>query len=316
MIIFAHRQSVKKMKKAYITLDISSLPDYQKEAALNNSLVLNDNFTKEIRWDHYETTGYQNVPIKLDSAIVLLFCLQGDMKLRGSMTDYEMHAGDVSISKSGLFGELKSLSKNVKLAYVMMSDKFYMPIFAGHDMAALQKRIVTNPVCHLSDSIMEECMTLYTLIKKRLNENPDSPLQEDVIRGYLQALSFCVYSQFEIELKQRERPVILTRQQETFNLFMELLQKHYTKERNVNFYADKLCITPRYLSRIIRETSGHFAGEHIDLFVIAEAKQLLRSKQYTVLQVSEMLNFSSQSLFGRYFKKFTGYSPKQYQNLE
>lgn len=49
--------------------------------------------------------------------------------------------------------------------------------------------------------------------------------------------------------------------------------------------------------------------------VIVEAKQLLRNKKYTVLQVSEMLNFTSQSLFGRYFKKFTGQSPKEYQNI-
>ena len=64
----------------------------------------------------------------------------------------------------------------------------------------------------------------------------------------------------------------------------------------------KLCVTPRYLSRVINDVSGHFANDHIDLFVIAEAKQLLRNKKYTVLQQSEMLNFTSQSLFGRYFK--------------
>ena len=49
---------------------------------------------------------------------------------------------------------------------------------------------------------------------------------------------------------------------------------------------------------------------------MAEAKQLLRSKEYTILQISEMLNFTSQSLFGRYFKKFTGYTPKEYQSIK
>jgi AraC-like DNA-binding protein len=66
---------------------------------------------------------------------------------------------------------------------------------------------------------------------------------------------------------------------------------------------------------VVRAQSGHTASEHIDNFIITEAKQLIRSKQYTILQISEMLNFTCQSFFGRYFKKHTGFSPTAYQQL-
>ena len=97
---------------------------------------------------------------------------------------------------------------------------------------------------------------------------------------------------------------------------MEDVQKYYKHERNINFYADLLCITPKYLSKLIYKVSGYYAGDHIDHYVIAEAKQLVRSRNFSIMQISEMLNFTSQSYFGRYFKKATGYSPMQYQELK
>ena len=104
-----------------------------------------------------------------------------------------------------------------------------------------------------------------------------------------------------------------TRQQELFNRFMELLQRDYRNHRHINHYASELCVTPSYLSKVVLAQSGHTASEHIDNFIIAEAKQLIRSRQYTILQVSEMLKFTCQSVFGRYFKKHTGLTPKEFQ---
>lgn len=250
--------------------------------------------------------------------MMFFFCLEGKVDLQGSMQQCHMKKNDVVFAKSGLFGEVNHMSRDIKFALVVMSEEFYFPIFNGFDTSVIQKKLITDPICSLPEYCMHECMTLYSLIKDRLNNHREDALLEEIIKGYLQALTFNVYSQYKMssDRNNKEKQPTLTRQRDTFNRFMELLQENYTQERNVNYYADKLCITPRYLSRIIHSVSGHFASDHIDLFVIAEAKQLLRSKKYTILQVSEMLNFTSQSLFGRYFKKFTGYSPKQYQSMD
>ena len=95
--------------------------------------------------------------------------------------------------------------------------------------------------------------------------------------------------------------------------FLDFVQKHYKEERSVEFYADKLCLTPKYLSTVIRQTSGKTAGEWIDEYVVLEAKALLKSTKMTIQQISEELNFPSQSFFGKYFKRLSGVSPKEYK---
>ncbi|OUP10687.1 hypothetical protein B5F34_04580 [Mediterranea sp. An20] len=97
---------------------------------------------------------------------------------------------------------------------------------------------------------------------------------------------------------------------------MQLLKEHYTSERNIGFYADKLCLSPKYLSQMVLAASGRHVKDWVQDYVILEAKALLRSRQYTVLQVSDMLNFPNQSFFGVYFKKAVGCSLSMYQNME
>lgn len=301
--------------KPYMTLEAVHFPEQPIVASLGSSLILHDSLDHEIRWEEPETTDYTGKSIKLSNTMIMFFCLDGEVHLQQGTEDFVMRKNDVIFTKSGLFGKVVSMSRDMQFFMVIMNEKFYYPVFNSLDMSALQKRLATHPICALPEYRTEECISLYKMIKQRLNHHADDELQEQIVKGYLQALVFNVYSQYLMNIKQEEAPK-LTRQQDMFNRFMVLLQENYMNERNIKYYAVRLFVTPRYLSRIIHEVSGHFASEHIDLFVIAEAKQLIRSKQYTILQVSEMLNFTSPSFFGRYFKKFTGYTPKQYQELE
>jgi AraC-like DNA-binding protein len=95
---------------------------------------------------------------------------------------------------------------------------------------------------------------------------------------------------------------------------MELVQEHYRKERLIGFYADKLCITPKYLSKLVKETTGRSAGDWIERHVTLEARAMLQSSDMTIQQIATSLNFPNQSFFGKYFKRATGISPKQYRN--
>ena len=96
--------------------------------------------------------------------------------------------------------------------------------------------------------------------------------------------------------------------------FIGLVREHHRRERTVAFYADKLFISPKYLSLIIKETLGRSAAEIIDDYVILEAKNLLRFSGKDIQQVSYELNFPNQSSFGKYFKHLTGLSPSEYQH--
>lgn len=303
------------MERPYKILDIGTLQNYPKVATLGSSLLLNDNFGNIVDFNH--ASDIISGSIKLSTTMILFFCLEGEVTLVIGTETYTMRKNDVQFTKSGSFGKVINMSKSVKFFMTVIDEKFYYPIFSSIDLSALQKRLSLYPICTLPERSVAECTILYTQMKQRLNMHLEDELQEQIIKGYLQALIFNVYSQYLMTNNETEsRKPQFNRQQELFTNFMELLQKDYMKERNIKYYASKLCVTPRYLSRIIHEVSGLFASDHIDYFVIAEAKQLLRCKKYTVLQVSEMLNFTSQSFFGRYFKNYTGYTPKQYQELE
>ncbi len=95
--------------------------------------------------------------------------------------------------------------------------------------------------------------------------------------------------------------------------FVKLVRAHYAMERSVAFYASKLCISPKYLSLIVKEATGRSAARWIDDFVLMEAKNMLRYSGKNIQQVAFALNFSNQSAFGKYFKHLTGMSPTEYQ---
>lgn len=96
--------------------------------------------------------------------------------------------------------------------------------------------------------------------------------------------------------------------------FLRLVRDYHRAQRSISFYAEKMYISPKYLSLIIKEATGKSAGDWIDQYVIQEAKNLLRYSGKNVQQIAYELNFSNQSSFGKYFKNLTGMSPTAFQN--
>jgi AraC-like DNA-binding protein len=95
-----------------------------------------------------------------------------------------------------------------------------------------------------------------------------------------------------------------------------LVREFYRSQRSISFYAEKMFISPKYLSLVIKEATGKSAGDWIDQYVIQEAKNQLRFSGKNVQQIAYDLNFSNQSSFGKYFKNLTGMSPTAFQNKD
>ena len=112
--------------------------------------------------------------------------------------------------------------------------------------------------------------------------------------------------EYEIRSQKREK--------EHFNRFMKLLSENYVMHKEVNWYADKMNLTPRYLTTTIRKVSGYTVSDWLVRFIIKDAKYLLKHSDMTVQQVAYELNFPNQSFFGKYFRKHTGMSPGSYRN--
>jgi AraC-like DNA-binding protein len=107
----------------------------------------------------------------------------------------------------------------------------------------------------------------------------------------------------------------ITRKENLVKNFTQLVQKQFRSQRNVNAYAEQLSITPKYLTETVKEITGKTAGEIIDDFVLLEAKLLLDNPALSIAEIADELHFSDQSFFGKYFKRHTGLSPKEYRQL-
>lgn len=305
-------------KQIYPQVTVGMLSNIPNNATIDNSLVLNDNIDTPIVMEQADKDIHMNTPMQYVSTMYLMACVEGTIDFNISLKKYHLKAGDVLFMKSGVVIELVGISDDCKFFNIILSEKYYFPIFNNIDMSVLQRSLVQTPIVSISEQSLNECIHVYRYIKQHIQLEQSAIYQTQIIQGYLQAIFFHIFGYYEQHAKEQpaDKKPKVSRQQELCNRFMELLQRDFRREHNIKYYASELCVTPRYLSRIINEVSGHFASEHIDNFLITEAKQLIRSRQFTILQISEMLNFTSQSFFGRYFKNLTGYTPVQYQNLE
>lgn len=148
------------------------------------------------------------------------------------------------------------------------------------------------------------------VIRHILDENAENPYKSKIVQHVLMAI---FYSSEKISKNEDEKPRtnadILSKE------FLALVKEHFREERQLKFYADKMCITPRYLSRVVKECTQFSAADWIERFVVLEARALLKSTNMTVQQISDELNFPSQTFFGKYFKRRVGLSPKEYRRI-
>ena len=108
---------------------------------------------------------------------------------------------------------------------------------------------------------------------------------------------------------------ITTQQSLIISRFIEMLDRGtYRTHREVSYYADKLCVTPKYLSEVLKKVSGFGANYWINRYTALDISRLLRDKTLTFVQISDIFNFSSPAYFSRYVQRTLGLNPTQYRD--
>ena len=158
----------------------------------------------------------------------------------------------------------------------------------------------------------QECMMEYHSFLWKKVKMRDNAFRKEIAKGIIAAMFYDIYNFCRKHMPANEiRPK--SRKEELFEKFMREVSANYKIDRSVTFYANKLCLTPKHLSGVVKEVSGKTAGEWIDNFVILEARALLKSSEMSVQEIAEYLHFANQSFFGKYFKHYVGMSPKEYR---
>ena len=116
-----------------------------------------------------------------------------------------------------------------------------------------------------------------------------------------------------LSVAQKQESRSSARMNQVFERFIALVTEYHTTERGMAFYADKLCLTPKYLSKLVKQATGRSAPDWIDSFVILEAKNLLKYSDKTIKEIVFALHFPNQSVFYKFFKAHTGMTPSEYR---
>ena len=166
-----------------------------------------------------------------------------------------------------------------------------------------------NPSFHLHEESLRLMNDDFSLFHSRLSL-PDSPFKEEVIGRVMQIFLYDLWTVYSSEMSQMETNDNAAR---IFLRFLSIVQQDCRQQRDVGYYADKLCITSKYLSQVSRSVSGLPASEWITYYATFELVSLLNDQSKTLTEVADLMNFETASHFSRYVKKLLGKSPSEYR---
>ncbi len=246
-------------------------------------------------------------PVKL-TASISIFVRKGHFKFSNNLIVYDFDGPAIVNIRNGETLQLLSISSDFSASFIVMSKFFVEDIFLHiNDMQNLSA-MARHPVAKIPEDILPKFESLYESlhIVSSDTENPQvlKALQHSIIAFYYRYAYRC----YELLNSSGDTGARLS------DRFIKLVKDKFKTERFLEYYAEELGVTPKHLSRTVKAQTGYSAASWIERFLILEAKILLKSTNLTIQQISDNLNFPTQSFFGKYFKKNVGVSPKHYRN--
>ena len=250
-------------------------------------------------------------PIRLNGGM-LIFCLSGEAIVEINMEQHRVTAGTeiVLLNSSSVFSLEKSDEKFNAL-YITLSPEMLDTV--GHRLPVLFFDYLQRYPCHRHAH--DSCDNIEILFRYIISLSDDKEnkyrnvIMENCIRAYFWSMSDKIDRCLSVDAMPSNY------WQKQFRQYISLILNPGNKHRDIKYYADAMCITPRRLAVITRQAIAKTPKEILDEFFIQEIKILLNSTDKTVGEIAEMIGFPDQSYLGRYFKRHTGISPARYRNL-
>ena len=260
--------------------------------------------------EDYEISQDYTEPFKLDITTAIIY-EEGSVDVRINMKEYHVTAPAMVVMMTNQTFQYISTDSQPKVKAIVLSNKVLEGLFNDtHLPAVLYRSIYDNPVLELN----EDDRYVLNLFYDMMHGLVKAPTGEYRIEAAKHLILTIFYGYMvkennsnRIDDEPRNRATDLS------DAFLELLRSDFRISRDVGHYADQLFVTPKYLSRCIKEVTGRTATEWIDSYVVNESKSLLASTRLTIQQISDQLGFLSTALFGKYFKRVEGITPSAYR---
>ena len=247
-------------------------------------------------------------------ATIIGCCNSGSCTIRINMKEYTIRANDLLIIFPEQWTSLVN-AENFNCSFIMMKPHLSIQLLEQvQHIFDLYLFVRENPCIHLEDNEFQIIKEYRDMLVRKLGKT-DNLYYKNIVTHFLLCLLYEICNISQRFLQHHEKADGKNRKENYTEKFFYALSEHYKKERSVQFYANLLHITPKYLSSIIKESTGRHATEWIEEFVISEAKNLLSNTNMNIQQISDILNFNTQSFFGKYFKQHVSLSPKEFRGF-
>lgn len=242
--------------------------------------------------------------------LTIILCTGGRKELQINFADYTLTPGSLAFIYPNSMWRPLATSSDFEAHYFSIqgtSAKEWNAFIDLDTVFSLSSYIAKHPHTQLSLDETQVMTQYLNLLKSRYEANA----QAIIIRFILSAFTLELNRIFTAREKSDRSKI--SRQEDILWKFLTLLKQYHKEERTVNFYADKMCISPKHLSSVIKQMSHKTAHEIIADFVTMTAKRLLKTTTMSIQEISDELNFANQSFFGKFFKQNTGQSPSAYR---
>lgn len=287
---------------------------YIKEIA--NKLVGSSYWKNVLIYEFDESSiSERNVekPARVDAYIILM-CLKGEIYIESKSKKYTLKPGSLYLSSP--FTLMHSVSGKESKGFMFAMEGPNISDYVGLSNVALDvlKQLYNYPIVNLTDDMVENLTHCFKSISKYIQDEKSGKFKSYIVKGAISTFLYMLADYVSTCTAIKSPVKVKDKYSEHFMNFIKVLSKNYTRERDVQFYADKMCLTARHLTTLVRQVSGFTITYWINRFVINDIQYLLTYTKLLIKEISYKLNFPNQSFFCKYFKKHTGMTPLAYRN--
>lgn len=243
--------------------------------------------------------------------VELIVCEKGYFCFDVDKKKFAAQAGETVFLSEGNNFSIGELSDDLRVSILFYHIDPIREILGSSIVAMYLYTTLTPEPCYVWTSGEESDLARYIALLGRHRKSAQNPFDNHECKLLLLALTYrlcSIYSRRIIEEKN-----VAGHKIDTFIKLIRLIEKYYMQERGVAFYADKLCLSPKYLSALSKSVCGYTVQELVFRAIIRKSIFWLKNTNKSVQEISDDLNFPNASFFGTFFKKQTGLAPSYYR---
>ena len=242
--------------------------------------------------------------------LLFALCVEGGASYAVDSEERTVGPGDMMVFSVGQVARFCSMDDGCRITGIMVSYDFFNDVVKDvRELSSLFLFARRYPVYKLTpgeaDAVLE-----YVAMMKRVASTPGHRFVRDAIRSIFAAMVYdvsnAIYRVVDAEDSKRRADKIFTD-------FMRLVEQNFRQQRRVGWYAERMGLSAKYLSEMVKQVSRRTSNEWIDYYVMRELKAMLKDTSMSIKDITDEMNFANQSFLGKYFKEHAGVSPSKFR---